>query len=574
MNITKILLIWPANELKVDPDSRTRFAIESLRFPLGIGYLAAYVERELDVEVQLLDMVAERPEAEVIGDKMRIGMRSDELEDRIRAFEPDMVGVSQMFSYLEPVCEEIFRIAKSVDPNIITVWGGTHPTTLPRETLSCPDADYIVLGEGEAPLKELVERLNAGQSIKGMKSIGYCDENGEMVICDERSWIEDLDNHVLPARHKVDMDQYLGAAKAATMVTSRGCPFACTFCTAPTMYQKRFKARSPEKIVEEMEFLIKEYNVREFVFQDENITFNMDRIEAVADLIIEKKLGVSWFAEEGVLIARLNERLVHKLAKSGFSELRLPVESGDAGILHKMKKPLKLTKVQPIVDAARAAGLKVVSFLLLGLPGESEENMRTTAAFAWETGFDWNVLSLILPLPGTEIYRDMIEQGKIVDYVDLEKYASPANGVSDLPTEQLIDLRVELNHMLNFEQNYNLTRGNIFVAIDYFEEMTLRYPGLAKMHHFLGLAKYKNCDPRGALESFHCATEIESKKYNSADWVRSLESHLENASSTDTYLPEEMENELGYAYGHISQEVRTTSTEPTHRRYAAGLAEV
>ena len=252
------------------------------------SYLAAYLEQELDVEVQILDMVAERPEAEVIGNKMRIGMRNDELEDRIRAFEPDMVGVSQMFSYLEPVCEEIFRIAKSVDPNIITVWGGTHPTTLPRETLSCPDADYIVLGEGEAPLKELVERLNAGQSIKGMKSIGYCDENGEMVICDERSWIEDLDNHVLPARHKVDMDQYLGAAKAATMVTSRGCPFACTFCTAPTMYQKRFKARSPEKIVEEMEFLIKEYNVREFVFQDENITFNMDRIEAVADLIIEK----------------------------------------------------------------------------------------------------------------------------------------------------------------------------------------------------------------------------------------------------------------------------------------------
>jgi radical SAM superfamily enzyme YgiQ (UPF0313 family) len=289
MNITKILLIWPANELKVDPDSRTRFAIESLRFPLGIGYLAAYIEQELDVEVQLLDMVAEKPESEVIGDKMRIGMRNDELEDRIRAFEPDMVGVSQMFSYLEPVCEEIFQIAKSIDPKIVTVWGGTHPTTVPRETLSCPDVDYIVLGEGEAPLKELVERLNAGQSTKGMKSIGYRDENGEVVICNERSWIEDLDHHVLPARHKVDMGKYLGATKEANMVASRGCPFSCTFCTAPTMYQKRFMARSPEKVVEEMEFLVEEYGVREFIFQDENITFNMDRIEAVADLIIEKK---------------------------------------------------------------------------------------------------------------------------------------------------------------------------------------------------------------------------------------------------------------------------------------------
>jgi len=574
MKITKILLIWPANELKVDLDSRTRWAIESLRFPLGIGYLAAYLEQELEVEVQLLDMVAERPEPEFFGDTMRIGMRNDELEDRIKAFKPDMVGVSQMFSYLEPVCEEFFRIAKSVDPNIVTVWGGTHPTTVPEGTLSCPDVDYIVLGEGEAPLKELVERLNANQSPKGIKSIGYCDENGKMVISEERSWIENLDHHVLPARHKVDMGKYLGATKEINMVASRGCPFSCTFCTAPTMYQKRFVARSPEKVVEEMKFLMEEYGVREFIFQDENITFNMDQIEAVADLIIEKKLDVNWYAEAGVLIARLNERLIHKLAKSGYSELRLPVESGDPEILHKMKKPLKLTKVQPIVDAARSEGIKVMSYLLLGLPGESEENMRTTAAFALEVGFDWNAISLVLPLPGTEIYRDMIKQGKVIDYVNMVKYALPVDGTSDLPAEQLINLRVELNDMLNFEQNYNLTRGKIHVAIGFFEEMISRYPSFAKMHHFLGLAKYKNCDLYGALESFHHAAEIDSKKYNSVDWVQSLESYLKNSSSADTYLPEELENKLGYIYGHISQKVRETGEAPVHRRLKAGLVEV
>jgi hypothetical protein len=127
--------------------------------------------------------------------------------------------------------------------------------------------------------------------------------------------------------------------------------------------------------------------------------------------------------------------------------------------------------------------------------------------------------------------------------------------------------------MLNFEQNYNLTRGNIHVAIGYFDEMMLRYPGLAKMHHFLGLAKYKNCDPHGALEAFRHAAKIESKKYNSVDWVRSLESHFENSPSADTYLSEEAENGLDYTYGHISQEVRVTSKAPAHRRYAAGLVE-
>ena len=142
-----------------------------------------------------------------------------------------------------------------------------------------------------------------------------------------------------------------------------------------------------------------------------------------------------------------------------------------------------------------------------------------------------------------------------------------------LPTfpEKLIDLRVELNDMLNFEQNYNLTRGNILVAIGFFKEMASRYSNFAKMHHFLALAKYKNCDPHGALESFRHAAEIDSKKYNSMDWVQSLESHFKNSSSKDTYLPEEVENRLGYIYGHISQKVRAPNEAPAHRHLKAGL---
>jgi hypothetical protein len=168
----------------------------------------------------------------------------------------------------------------------------------------------------------------------------------------------------------------------------------------------------------------------------------------------------------------------------------------------------------------------------------------------------------------------MIKQGKIIDYVDLEKYASPVDGTSDLPADQLIDLRVELNDMLNFEQSYNLTKGNIYVAIDYFKELSLRYPSLVKMHHFLGLAKYKVCDPHGALESFRRAAGIESEKYNSVDWVQSLESHFKNPSSADTYLPEELENRLGYTYGHTSREVKETSKPLVQRRHVAGLMEI
>lgn len=572
--IKRVLLIWPHNERKYDPDMRTDYAIESLRFPLGIGYLAAYLERELDIEVELLDMVAESPQPKIIGSHVRWGMRDEEIEPRIRQSQPDLVGVSQMFSYLEPGARKIFQIVKSIDPGIVTVWGGTHPTVAPKECVACPDADYIVLGEGEVAMRELIERLNAGESVDGMRSLAYRGPEDKPVINNNRSWIEDLDTHVLPARQKLDMTRYLGPTKTANLITSRGCPFACTFCTAPTMYQKRFNALSPECVVDELELLNKEYGACDFIIQDENTTLDMDRIEAVADEIIRRGLDINWISEVGVLIARLNRQLIHKLARSGFTELRLPVESGDAEILKKMKKPLKLSKVAPVLEAAREVDLKCVSFLLLGLPGESEENMRNTAEFALEMGFDWNVISLVLPLPGTQIYRDLVARGEHIDYVDLEKYASPRNGVSDILAERLVDLRVEFNDMLNFEQNYNLTRGNVTVAIDYFAELAYRYPGISKMHHYLGIAIYKSGDLEGALDSFRQAGEDNDRKLNSAEWATALHAFLEAAPSHGPCLSVDVEQKLGYAYGHIDpQAVGDGDRRPrTHRRGGHGAA--
>jgi len=547
--INKILLVWPYNETEINEDDRTDYNLLSLRFPLGIGYLAAYIERELGINVEILDLVAESPEPKKIGNVIRWGMTDLDIESRIREINPDMVGVSQMFSYLDPVCRKLFAQVKNINSDIVTVWGGTHPTVMPDECIKCKDVDYLVLGEGEVALKELVSALNSGADISGLRSLAYEDSGGMPVVNNNRSWIDDLDAHVLPARNKVDMNKYLGEMKRANLISSRGCPFACTFCTAPTMYQKRYNTRSPEKVVDEIELLKNEYGAVDFILQDENTTFDMDRIEGFADEIIKRGLKISWYSEVGVLIARLNDGLIKKLALSGCSELRLPMESGDPEVLKKMKKPLKLTKVAKVVKSAREAGLRVVSFLLMGLPGETEQSMRMTADLAEEIGFDWNVISMVLPLPGTQIYEDLSDRGIKFDYEDYIRYTLPVEGVSTIPSEKLIALREEMNNRINFAQNYNLTRGDIDIAIDRFEDLSVQYPNLPKMHYYLGLAKYTKGEINGSLRSFERSLDLDNSYKNSSEWVRELRNLIEsNGQENSNYLPESVENSLNYTY--------------------------
>ena len=181
-------------------------------------------------------------------------MTDDEIIDYINDYDPQLVGVSQMFSYLEPVCKSIFKLVKKIDPKIITVWGGTHPTVAVDTCVNDNNVDYIIMGEGEAPILELLTRLNNNESVQGMPSLAYLNEFGQPVISNERLWIDDLDSHVLPDRSRFDLtkyekenDHYQGQ-RTLNMVTSRGCPFACTFCTAPTFYQKRYKGRSPTTV--------------------------------------------------------------------------------------------------------------------------------------------------------------------------------------------------------------------------------------------------------------------------------------------------------------------------------------
>ncbi|MDC1213983.1 B12-binding domain-containing radical SAM protein [Rhodospirillales bacterium] len=530
----------------------------SNRFPLGIGYIASYLERELDMEIGLFDCVAEQPNGILIDGMIRWGCDDQAIKRKIEEFAPDFVGVSQMFSYLDKPVRNIFSIAKETNPNIINIWGGTHPTIAPNECLEFDDVDYLILGEGEAPIKSLIKTLNEDGDISTLKSLGYKDENGEIFVNNQREWIQNLDEHVLPARDKVNFASYLGANKEANIVTSRGCPFSCTFCTAPAFYQKRYNGRSPELVVDEIEHLHKDHGVQKFIIQDENISFQMDRIEGIADEIIRRKLDIKWYAEAGTLIARLNPKLIEKMAKSGIMAINLPVESGDQSVLKKMAKPLKLSKVMPIVEACREHHVRVRSFLLLGMPGETGEQREMTKDFAHSVGFDWNYLSLLQPLPGTEVFEELKAAGTEFKIDEVERFIVPPKHGMGYTGEELLQTRHNFNIFLNFENNFNLLKGNLSVALTDFEDIANRYPNVAHIHHYLGLARYKNMDLTGALTSFLKAVETakayptsEGPTLNASDWIDALKYSLSVSENMSSYLERHVETSLDYKYGHI-----------------------
>jgi anaerobic magnesium-protoporphyrin IX monomethyl ester cyclase len=514
--INRILLIWPYYVKKITDHNIASYKFITPRIPLGISYCAAYLEKN-GYEVQILDCFAQNPEEIVKGDNVRAGMTDDEIIDYIHEFDPQLVGVSQMFSYLEPVCKSIFKLIKKIDPKITTVWGGTHPTVEADSCVNDINVDYLILGEGEAPILELITRINNNESLQGMPSLAYVNEFGQPYISNDRLWIDDLDNHVVPDRSKFDLtkyqkvDEHYQGKKVFNMVTSRGCPFACTFCSAPTFYQKRYKGRSPEKVVDEMEILINQYGAEVILVEDENLTVEKKRLEAIMDEMIRRKIKVKWMAEVGLTIAYLDMNLISKLKQTGFIELRLALESGDAEMLKTMKKPLILKKARRVVKEAREAGMRCVSFLLMGMPGETIKQMQNTVDFAEEIGFDWNIISMVLPLPGTEIYRDLIADGHSFDFYDLERYTVPVEGVSNISSEELSEFRENANNRLNFENNYNLTRGDVRLALKDFSELSVRYEFLPKVWFYLGLAYEKINDLDNAKLAFVKAHSIDPK---------------------------------------------------------------
>lgn len=400
--------------------------------PIDVASVAAVLEREH--KVQILDAAGEGwRNIQDLGDgRCRVGLPDEDIAHRMRQFSPDVVGINVPFSGWSRMAYKVASIVKDVDKSIITVLDGVHPSARPANCLENPNIDYVIVGEAENTWLELARYLEKGMSFKAFKSIrGIGFKNvGQAIITEPRPLIKDLDSLPFPARHLLPMKVYFDAvknnplrgevSKPWTVVnSSRGCPYKCIFCTAHLVRGRAWRGRSPENVVQELELIVERYGIRQVDFHDDNMTLDRRRVERICALMVEKNLDVEWFLPNGVRADTLDESLLRKMRKAGCRRIYVAPESGVQRIVDKViKKNLDLKKVEETVALCRKIGIKVACFFVIGLMGETKNDIEASIRFAYKLrrlGADKFYFSYAMPLYGTELYEKALEMGLLKD---------------------------------------------------------------------------------------------------------------------------------------------------------------
>jgi len=393
--------------------------------PIGLMYLAAVLQKT-NFKVEILDTFMVEPVFQRNGDETTVGMPFERISQEINAKKPDIVGISGPFTCQIGNTIKISNLVKRVNSNIITITGGPHVTLVAGTFLQeAKDVDIIVRGEGEYALLEIAQAIESSKPLNDIKGIAYR-QDGKIVLTPPRPFIENLDEIPYPAYDLVNMEQYLSPKKigyrsfrdrAVSMITSRGCPFNCCFCSVHLHMGKKFRAHSADYVINHIQFVVDKFKVQNVFFEDDNLTLDLKRFESICEGIISRKIKIGWETPNGVRADCLNIDLLKKMKQSGCKSVFIGVESGDQRILDSVIcKGLDLNRVVEFAKNAMEIGLKTGAFYIIGFPGETKENMQRTVDFALKLKHDYDVgmhLFMATPSYGTRLYEECKTKGYI-----------------------------------------------------------------------------------------------------------------------------------------------------------------
>jgi anaerobic magnesium-protoporphyrin IX monomethyl ester cyclase len=365
--------------------------------PLSLSYLASVLIRE-GIEVRILDFLV-------------IRYHPTKLRRELEEFRPHLVGATCVtLNY--PVARRMLRVCKAFDPHIFTVIGGPHVTFDADETLlRSPWIDAVVIGEGERTLVELASAVREGRGIHHVPGIAYASE-GNVVKTPTRALIEDLDQLPLPARELLPVARYRALGTTCTVITSRGCPYSCIFCSGHRMFGPKVRFRNSGLVVDEIERLQRDFGLAKVNIVDDTFTVNRRHAEAVCEEMLRRNLKMRWsvFAR----VDGISADLARLMNRAGCEWVLFGVESGDEGILRTIKKGITPEQVQCAVKTVTEAGINVFNSFILGLPGESPETAHRSLAFGDELYQKYGAkygFHMLAPLPGTALYEKAKDYG-------------------------------------------------------------------------------------------------------------------------------------------------------------------
>lgn len=384
--------------------------------PLGIAYLAAVLGRH-DYEVKLYDC--------------SLDISHVQLLELLREEQPDIIGISST----TPSFESAKRVARGVReylPGATTIIGGSHVTAIPEQAMAGGYFDIGVIGEGEETLLELVQHIETHglRNLSQVSGIVFMDESdGHLVSTGRRPFIQDLDTLPFPARHLLPpLANYQPTPASykklplAGMITSRGCPSSCTFCDR-AVFGQRYRFRSAANILDEVEELISKYGAKEIRFFDDTFTVSKQRTAEICHEFQRRGLNIPWSCLTRV--STVTKELLQMMKEAGCWQVSYGLESGDPRMLSLLKKGSTVESNEKAVCWAREAGLGVRADFIVGTPGETMESLERTIAFAISMDLDYVQFNKFVPLPGTQLYRELIEQGYQFDF------SGYSTGISD-----------------------------------------------------------------------------------------------------------------------------------------------
>ena len=394
----KILLVNPPNPYRKD------FLVSGDRCqPLGLAYLAA-VLRLKDYDVGIIDAPA-------------LHYSVSQTVKKISSLKPDIVGLTAVtynFSRAEKICRQLKQLTNPP----ITILGGPHLTALPTLIKNSP-FDFGVIGEGEQTLAELIRAINNEKhnftNIKGL----IFQRRNELVITPPRPYMQNIDKLPFPSRDLLPalatyrpVPGMFRQLPMATMITSRGCPFQCIFCSR-AVFGQTYRARSAKNVVNEMEILMNNFGCREIRIWDDTFNLMPQRVIDICQEILRRQLKFSWSC-----LCRANfvsNKMLKMMKQAGCWQIAYGIESGNDNILKTINKGLNKNIVQRAVKLTKKAGIETRGFFILGLPGETEQTLRETINFAKNLDLDTAGFNSLIPFPGTEVYQNINRYGKLTN---------------------------------------------------------------------------------------------------------------------------------------------------------------
>ncbi len=405
---------------------RPRYYTHLVTPPLGMGYVCAYL-KQAGIKASIIDGLKE-------------GLDNEQLLRRCE--DADIVAIFCMSDYIWDVID-ISKRLKGAGKTVVI--GGPHATIMPKETLGHTDADYAIVGEGEKSMLELVHAISNKKDPSTIQGI-YSKATTRFL---PREFFNNLDEIPFPAWEEIDPRSYppaphgavVKAFPVAPITSSRGCPFSCHFCASPKIWKRQIRYRSAKNVVDEIELLVKKYQVKEIHFEDDNLTLKRSHVEGICEEILKRRLKVYWATPNGIRVDAVSEELLKLMKRSGCYSVAFGIESGSQKILDNIDKKTDLKMMNSAIRMAHRTGLITQAFIIFGLPGETRKTIEDTIKMVMSLPLHKSQFLLLDLLPGSVLW-DRFGNGDI-ELFKKRSYQEPGFIPEGLTADYLIKARTQ-----------------------------------------------------------------------------------------------------------------------------------